>query len=234
MNHTNPPATEHEDIWNLLPWLVNGRLSEADCRRVEAHLRLCSSCRDECAAQRQIHQIIAADAAVEQMPTAGLNKLRQRIESYESGGPAHSESATAPRAEPRSSDHATFWRLPRGSIAASVVGIAVALSVATALLWSQARHGAEANYYTVTAASSQPANAVIRAVFAPTLTLSELQAVLNDAHLRIVSGPSEAGVYSLAMTGSQPIDWSLRRLRGHDTVRFAETIGPASVPAQPP
>jgi anti-sigma factor RsiW len=234
MNHTNPPATEHEDIWNLLPWLVNGRLNEADCRRVEAHLRLCSSCRDEFAAQRRIYQIIAADAAVEQMPTAGLHKLRQRIESYESAGPAHAESDTAPRARPRSPDRATLWRrLPRSSIAASVVGIAVALGVSAALLWNQAPHGERASYYTVTTAASQPAGAVIRAVFAPTVTLSELQALLDDAHLRIVSGPTEAGVYSLALTGSQPIDWSLRRLRGHDTVRFAETIGPASAAAQP-
>jgi hypothetical protein len=234
MNNKNSPATEHEDIWTLLPWLVNGRLSEADCRRVEAHLRVCSSCRDECAVQRQIYQVVAADVAVEQMPTAGLNKLRQRIERYESAGLARSESDAAPRLEPRSSKQARIWRSPRGSIAATVVGIAVALSITTALLWKQARHGAEANYYTVTTAASQPAKAVIRAVFAPTVTLSELQALLDEAHLRIVSGPTEAGVYSLAMTGSQPIDWSLRRLRGHDTVRFAETIGPASVPAQPP
>jgi anti-sigma factor RsiW len=235
MNHSNPPAADHEDIWNLLPWLVNGRLSEAESRRVEAHLHLCSSCRDEYAAQRQIYQIIAADVAVEQIPTAGLNKLRERIENYESTGRAPADPGTAPRAKPRSSDHARVWRrLPRGSIAASAVGIAVALGVSAALLWNQARHDAAANYYTVTTAASQPANAVIRAVFAPTVTLSELQALLDDAHLRIVSGPTEAGVYSLALTGSQPIDWSLRRLRGHDTVRFAETIGPAPFPAQPP
>jgi anti-sigma factor RsiW len=235
MNQSNSPSTEHEEIWSLLPWLVNGRLSEADCRRVEAHLRLCSSCRDECAAQRRIYEIIAADVGVEQMPTAGLNKLRQRIESYESTGPASAEPDAAPRAQPRSSSHTTVWqRLPRGSIAASAVGIAVALGVSTALLWNQARHGAGDEYYTVTTAASQPAGAVIRAVFAPTVTLSELQALLDDAHLRIVSGPTEAGVYSLALTGSQPIDWSLRRLRGHDTVRFAETIGPAPLPAQPP
>ena len=79
-----------------------------------------------------------------------------------------------------------------------------------------------------------PAGAVIRAVFAPTVTLSELQSLLDDAHLRIVSGPTEAGVYSLAMSGPQSIDWSLRKLRGHDTVRFAESIGPGSGPVPPP
>jgi anti-sigma factor RsiW len=228
MNQTSPPTTEHEDIWNLLPWLVNGRLSEADCRRVEAHLRLCSSCRDESAAQRQIYQIVANDVAVEQMPTTGLHKLRQRIENLEAAGPAHS----GPDPAARSSNEKTVWRLSGGSIAASVVGIAVALSVSTARLWNQGQRGAAASYFTVTTATSLPAKVVIRAVFSPTVTLSELQVLLDDAHLRIVSGPTEAGVYSLAMTGSQSADWSLRQLRGHDTVRFAETIGP--VPAPPP
>jgi hypothetical protein len=66
------------------------------------------------------------------------------------------------------------------------------------------------------------------------VTLSELQSLLDDAHLRIVSGPTEAGVYSLAMSGPQSIDWSLHELRGHDTVRFAESIGPVSGPAPSP
>jgi hypothetical protein len=80
----------------------------------------------------------------------------------------------------------------------------------------------------------QHPGAVIRAVFAPTVTLSELQGLLDDAHLRIVAGPTEAGVYSLAMTAPQSIDWSLRQLRGHASVRFAEALGPAPPPAPPP
>lgn len=80
MNATNPPSADHQDIWELLPWLVNGRLSEGDCRRVEAHLRVCGACRDECASQRKIYEVVSADNAVEQMPMAALNKLRERIE----------------------------------------------------------------------------------------------------------------------------------------------------------
>ncbi len=82
---------------------------------------------------------------------------------------------------------------------------------------------------TVTTTAPQPANTAIRAVFAPTVTLSELQELLDDAHLKIVSGPTEAGVYSLAMSGSRSVDWSLQRLRGNEVVRFAEPVVSASV-----
>jgi hypothetical protein len=219
MNSPNPSSAEHREVWELLPWHINGRLSEPDHRRVEAHLHVCDACHGECAAQRQIYQVIAADTAVEQMPMAGLNKLRQRIERTEIAAPT---DAVPERTRP-----AARGRPRAAAIAASAAAVAVAVSIPAALHWQAHRAAA---YYTVTAAAAPQAGAVIRAVFAPTLTLSELQSVLDDAHLKIVSGPTEAGVYSLAMSGPQSIDWSLRTLRGHGTVRFAESIGLAAVP----
>jgi len=217
MNSPIPTTADHRDVWELLPWHINGRLSEPDRRRVEAHLQTCDACRGECAAQRQIYQVIAADTAVEQMPTAGLHKLRRRIERTEIAAPV---DVVPERTRP-----AARRRLRAAAIAASAAAVAVAVSAA--LHWQTQRAPA---YYTVTAAAAPQAGAVIRAVFAPTLTLSELQSVLDDAHLKIVSGPTEAGVYSLAMSGPQSIDWSLRTLRGHGSVRFAESIGLAPAP----
>ena len=227
MNNPNPPTADHRDIWELLPWHVNERLSEPDRRRVEAHLQVCSVCRDECVVQRQIYQVIVADAAVEQIPTAGLNKLRQRIERTEVADAAHSP--------PQRSRPAAWRRRPRAAaIAASLAALTAAVSIPAALHLQAQRHGEAPAYYTVTSAAAPRAGAVIRAVFAPTVTLSELQSLLDDAHLRIVSGPTEAGVYSLAQTQPQSIDWSLRTLRGHDTVRFAESIGAPAVPVPSP
>jgi hypothetical protein len=226
MNNPHPPTADHRDIWELLPWHVNGRLSEPDRRRVEAHLQACGVCRDEYVAQRQIYQVIAADAAVEQIPTAGLNKLRQRIEKAEVADAAHSP--------PQRSRPAAWRRQPRAAaIAASLAALTAAVGIPAVLHLQAQRHAEASAYYTVTAAAAPHAGAVIRAVFAPTLTLSALQSLLDDAHLRIVSGPTEAGVYSLAQTQPQAIDWSLRTLRGHDTVRFAESIGPAADPVPP-
>jgi anti-sigma factor RsiW len=233
MNTPTPSTAEHQHVWELLPWLVNGRLSEPDCRRVEAHLYACSACREEVAAQRAIYQVIAADTAIEQMPTAGLNKLRQRIDRAESAGAADSSLDRAPPATPSRPHRARRWQPRASAIAASVLAASATLAISAAVHW-QTQRGSEAKYYTVTTASAQHTGAVVRAVFAPTVTLSELQVLLDDAHLRIVAGPTEAGVYSLAMSGPQSIDWSLRRLRGHDTVRFAETIGPPSVLVPPP
>jgi hypothetical protein len=64
--------------------------------------------------------------------------------------------------------------------------------------------------------------------------LVELQAVLDEAGLRIVSGPTEAGVYSLAANSGRPVSASLASLRGHAKVRFAESIQPSTGPGHSP
>ena len=237
MNTSKSQSAQHQDIWQLLPWFVNERLSEPDFRRVEAHLRMCGACRDECAAQRQICRLIAVNTAVEQMPTTGLNRLRQRIERAESAAGAESAldaESCAAADSPSDRVRPAAGRRPRAAaIAACVVAVAAALGISPAIHWQSQRHGESSAYYTVTTAASQQPGAVIRAVFAPTVTLSELQGLLDEAHLRIVSGPTEAGVYSLALIGPRSIDWSLHRLRGHEMVRFAESIGPTQVPVRP-
>ncbi|HEX9404189.1 MAG TPA: hypothetical protein VF917_07145, partial [Steroidobacteraceae bacterium] len=76
----------------------------------------------------------------------------------------------------------------------------------------------------------RPQGEVIRAVFSPTITLVELQAVLDEAQLRIVSGPTEAGVYSLAANSGRPVSASLASLRRDEKVRFAEITQSSSGP----
>jgi hypothetical protein len=54
--------------------------------------------------------------------------------------------------------------------------------------------------------------------------LVEVQSILDEAGLRIVSGPTEAGVYSLATNSRRSVSSSLGILRGNSKVRFAESI----------
>jgi anti-sigma factor RsiW len=224
MSRSATETTEHQHAWELLPWIVNGSLTDADRVGVEAHLRGCEACRGELAAQRRLYAMMAADRGVEKLPTPGLLRLRQRMDALEAQRPlAEGPKSRAPR-------ELRPWRRP-GALAAAAAAVGV-LAIGATLLWEgSAQHGGRSDYYTVTSASPQPPGVVIRAVFAPQITLAELQAFLDDAGLKIIAGPSEAGVYSLAVTSSHPVEWSLARLRAHDAVRFAEAVGTA--PAVP-
>jgi anti-sigma factor RsiW len=225
MSRSATETIEHQHAWELLPWIVNGSLTDADRVGVEAHVRGCEACRAELAAQRRLYAAMAADQGVEKLPTAGLLRLRQRMDALEAQGPlAERAKSSAPR-------ELRPWRRPRALAAAAAAAVG-AFAIGATLLWEGSAQR-DSDYYTVTSASPQPPGVMIRAVFAPQITLSQLQAFLDDAGLKIIAGPTEAGVYSLAMTSPHPVEWSLARLRAHEAVRFAEAVGTAPGPAVP-
>jgi anti-sigma factor RsiW len=218
--HSNRDAREHEEVSALLPWYVNGTINELDSQRVAAHLSVCVECNNDLALELSVYRGMTADPAVEYMPSASLKRLQARLDgvappaavdtSATNASADTIRTVTRPMTRRR---HSIPWF---GVMAASIAVMAVALGLLTADRW-------QSNYYTVTTASPRPPGEVIRAVFSPTITLDQLQGILDEAQLRIVSGPTEAGVYSLASKSSRPVSSSLALLRGHDMVRFAES-----------
>jgi len=213
---------QHTEAAALIPWYVNGTLGERDRQRVEAHLRTCASCRDDLLHERRVYQSIAAETGIEYMPAASLKRLQARLDGLE----AKAAPLDVPVVEQsvRRSRRTTSWR---GLVAASVAVMAVVLSLIAADRWM--RLGARVsspNYHTVTTSEPRLPDEVIRAVFSPTITLVELQSILDEAQLRIISGPTEAGVYSLAANSRRPVSSSLALLRRHAGVRFAEATQP--------
>ena len=109
----------------------------------------------------------------------------------------------------------------------AILVMAVAVSLFAASQWMQFRARTTApKYHTVTSPVPRAQGEVIRAVFSPTITLVEVQAILGEAGLRIVSGPTEAGVYSLAANSRRSVSSSLEILRANAKIRFAESIQP--------
>jgi len=221
-NHRSDDVRVHQEISELIPWYLNGSIGDHERQRVEAHLLLCVLCRDDLARERRVYQGMTADTAVEYMPAASLRRLQARLDGVDAAASADM-AADTPAAEERSR-RSTPWQ---GLMAASVAVIAVALSLLAADRWMQFRARVSApNYYTVTTPVTHAPNEVIRAVFSPAITLVELQSILDEAQLRIISGPTEAGVYSLAANSRRPVSSSLALLRAHAKVRFAESTQP--------
>jgi len=227
MNGTANQLHEHREVSELIPWYVNARIGDADRQRVDAHLRDCAECRGELQLQRQVHAAITADPGIEYMPTASLKRLQARLDGLDATPDAAARASGADRPGQRS------MRWGR-SMAASIAVMALAIGILAAGLWTRYQvHARPLDYFTVTTAAAHPPQEVIRAVFAPATTLVELQSILDEAQLRIVSGPSEAGVYSLAANSSLSVSASLGLLRTHAAVRFAEASGPAAAADHP-
>jgi hypothetical protein len=228
-NPQSSDAREHQMISSLIPWYVNGSIGEHERQRLDAHLPRCAHCRDDLAQERRVFEGMNAQITVEYMPAASLKRLQALLDGV---GAAPAAVAPADAAAPEKPDRRSMpWQ---GLMAASVAVMALALSVLAADRWMQSRGRAAPDYYTVTSSTARAPEGVIRAVFSPTVTLVELQAMLDEAGLRIISGPTEAGVYSLAANSRRPVNSSLALLRANAKVRFAEGTQPSAGPGDTP
>jgi anti-sigma factor RsiW len=212
-NRRSENSAEHQEVSALIPWYVNGTLADPERHRVNVHVGSCAVCRDDLALHKRLFEGIDAQPALDYMPMASLKRLQARLDAAQ----AQTVSPPMSSLKPGRSDTRRVW------MAASIAAMAVAIGLLAADRWVQFEVRAkQPNYRTVTTSSPRPQGEVIRAVFSPNITLVELQTILDEAQLKIVSGPTEAGVYSLASNSTLTVRSSLALLRRHSTVRFAE------------
>jgi hypothetical protein len=222
MIHAQNPSGEHEEVFELFPWYLNGTITGTQRQKVDEHVRICGTCREQLARERDIYQAMSAEGSLDYIP-ASFSRLQARLDALAVEKTAAHEPSVRPtpsrRYTPRLRLAMRRPRLAAASIAVLALGL---LSLVSADRWVKIR-ALPSEYRTVTTSAPRPADEVIRAVFSPGITLAELQAILEEAQLHIVSGPTEAGVYSLAATSNRPVTVSLALLRRHASVRFAES-----------
>jgi hypothetical protein len=221
------PRLRHRQAWDLIPWVVNGRAGLQEQAALQAHLRACADCREEYEFQKRLHDHMNTDAGQAGDAPAALRRLHARIEASMIGSGSSN-----------SRERSRTARL----LAAAVVVETIALSALGGARWLQ-RDTPVAPYHTLSAPEAPTAPASIRAVLSPQMTVAQVQQLLAQAHLQIVAGPTEAGVYSLAPTMPAPTTrtpttndrdpaQALQILRSHPGVRFAEPIDAAGAVAQ--
>jgi Putative zinc-finger len=218
----------HATTRELIPWWVNGRLTGTEAQQVESHLAQCAECRADVAIEQRVLAGMRHRTHVEIAPQMSFQKLWSRIEEVERDVPSRPEPIAPDAASvPSPIRPATRWRIAAGLL----VGLALGLLAAEE--WRSISPGAP-QYRTTTvpqAATGRPAQ--IRVVFAPSVTVDELGGIVRGNGLAIVAGPSDAGVYGLALTDGQDtaVAEALAGLRADPRVRFAEpVIGAVNVP----
>ncbi len=218
---------EHARASELMVWMVNGRIEAADARWLNEHLERCAACRDELKAEQRVRDAIAREPTVEFAPQASFNRLWERIESGRDATPAEMTAGAMPAALPahESSGRPVAARSDKVRwLRVAVAAQAAVILLLCGILWQ--RPAAPA-YRTVTdtAPATAPSGGVIKAIFSDQVRLADVKEILQGAGLAVVSGPSAAGVYTLAPRDSlaPPVTPEVAaRLRADPRVRFAE------------
>lgn len=199
----------HEEVQELLPWLVNGTLTKSEVEQVEAHLAECAECRAELVAERKLA------AAIESSPvdTEGAwERMEERLDV---------------RATPQIRPAAGFWsrRVPLGwAVASPLAAAAAAALVMVNVLPS--RTPEQAQYRALGGAQlALGANLIVQ--FQAGTRVADMQAALQGVDARLVDGPTDAGAYLLRVDGGKR-ELALKQLRDNQVIALAEPIdGPA-------
>jgi hypothetical protein len=220
-------SSAHRRAWDLIPWIVNDSAPESERQAVQAHLESCADCRQELEFQRQLQAAMAQQDAPEIDARDSWQRLRSRLDT-----PAR--PAVAVRSGQRRARRAGKAGMP-WLIAAMVVQ-AIGLGALGAAWWSRPSApasvppGYAAVYRTLSAPETAAPAATIRVVFAPEVTIAQLQAMLAGARLQVRAGPNEVGVWTLGPAGDSDraaTEAALRELRANSEVRFAEALASA-------
>lgn len=220
----NTISQEHQQVWNLLPWLANGTASAAQAREAEAHLRQCPECRAELDRERQLAAGLRLPAQSAPQPELGLQRLMERL-----------DQADAATARPGPVRSRRVSRVRGATLALVGIGLVELLALVALVFaaWRLAQPSAapgEPAYVTLSQASNVPQAARLRLVFDPQRPVAELNALLQAEQLQVVAGPSAAGVWSLDGPGAADADKVAQRLRQSPGVLFAEALAPEAAP----
>jgi Putative zinc-finger len=196
------PAS-HEAAWLALPWLANGRLSQAERDKIEPHVRECAECREELAFQRLLCNTLTEPDRVTYAPGPSFRKLMDRIDGAAPQPRKETESNKTPErpapaaSRPWSPREVSLWRPPGLAWAASFVLMVGLAAVFTTANRSAPSPDAPPVYRTTTDTPAAAPN-VLHIIFQGSLTIAEAEEVLRSSDAHIVEGPDSQGIFGVA------------------------------------
>ncbi|HKT71338.1 MAG TPA: zf-HC2 domain-containing protein [Steroidobacteraceae bacterium] len=239
--------TTHEETWQMLPWVANGRISSAERERLEAHVRECPVCTMELALQRRLCEALAEPDRVTYAPGPSFRKLLEKIDA---DGDSHTDTAVAQDESQMPANSALagsrlagsrlagsrpgLWRPPGLAWAASFLLVLTVGVLSTAYRWS------EPLYRTHTDASAATP-AVLHVAFDRSITLGAIEEMLGANGARVVEGPGNTGIFGVTSAGivagqtsaadaKRQIRLLSTRLRGDSRVRWVEPVADDAAP----
>ncbi|OOG22017.1 hypothetical protein B1C78_15645 [Thioalkalivibrio denitrificans] len=177
------PESTEQHPRELLPWLVNGTLDGAEHEAVSRHVAACAAC------QAEVSLLRAMRRGVKAVEPAGAGELGWQRLRRGLGGQVRT---VTPR-----------WVIP-AAMAASLVIVAQAALLVT-------RAPETVRYEPL--ADPVPTEVLAQVRFTPEASEADLRALLREAGVRIVDGPSAAGVYRLAVEPDRDPEAAARVLR---------------------
>jgi len=220
----NNPYSAHQDISLLLPWYVNKTLHGAEFERVENHVKVCLTCRRELTTLHKLAAAVQQEGSIDSAAQASFSQLKKRI---------HNTDETNREKAPTTvvvSDQREWYRklglklftLPRPALALAAV-LLLSLLIPRVIVTGNS----PLNEYRTLSNTENPAvrQNTISVIFSNGTKQFQINEIMASIHGRIVDGPTEQGIYTVAFESeltSESVLGMLALLRNSANVIFAE------------
>lgn len=186
---------EPQDVEELLPWYVTGRVSRDEARGIEAALKTMPDLADKLTqVQREREAIARAAEAVEAPPPETLQRLLQQVET--------TRQARVARVQAQSDAGGWFkGALGRNAVwqAAFAVACVVVVALGVRLYSPPSGLGVETNI-------NPSGAATLLVTFQPAAAAADIAGLLTGLHANVVDGPRVDGIYVVRVPASQSSD----------------------------
>jgi hypothetical protein len=219
----------HAQVWELLPWYVNGSLSAEEKQQISEHTTVCLICRKELGLQSALRDSVKNHELDEVMVAASFDRLSAKLHTQ-------GENSPIPFQDPQSclaksggklAGPLGLWlqrQFKPGYLVAAMVVLAVAVILPG--VTSELLPGNQ-TFRTLSSALTESAvPADLRLIFADGVSTSERDAILELAGLRIVSGPDDRGLYLVNANNDSAdvLESTLTQLHDNENILFAEFV----------
>lgn len=183
-HHQGP--LEPQDVEELLPWYVTGRVSREEARGIEAALKTMPDLADKLAqVQREREAVSRAAEAVEPAPPETLQRLLQQVET--------TRQWRVPRIDNRS--EAGGWLKSAMSRNFVWQTAFAAACVAIVALGIRVYNPPAPGEFGVASSINGAGGATLLVTFQPDATAGDIAALLTGLNATIISGPKPGGTY---------------------------------------
>ena len=217
---------EHDEVSELLPWMINGSLSVKEQDKVKLHVKRCSECQKQLESLQAMQQSIAQDKQSWQATPAHFASILAEVDRMEMADKPIEAKNTESFLERiqhwlQKTPVPVRWTLAAESFALLAF---LAIMMSPIQMFSLSKNG---DFKTLSDTKTIPSTVdkvQMRVLLKDEgLKLSELVSLLRQAHAQIIDGPSDLGFFTIEIAKNEA-DSVMSLLAHHPGVRLAQFI----------
>jgi len=213
--------SEHQQVWDLLPWYINNTLDPVEQASVRYHVKSCITCRIELNQQQQLVEKMQKIDLLEQVSQVSFAQLKMKIE--EQPNLCTFAKHREPKKDAKFPSRQFLSFVQYTALAASLLLLSLPFMLGSLVDTTDLR----SDYRTLAnSVVGEERTNMLRIVFSDQSDPEQINVILSVISARIVKGPADNGVYLVQVgdqhTTLQDVKNAIAYLHNDTRIIFAE------------